>query len=104
MGGDVSSLLKEIDDHKGSVDKLVNELFDKVDTDKSGYIEGQEYTQFLNDVTDYMMGDFKKMGQTHDRKVLHRWVKEWLDPNGDGRISRRELKANIKRVLDAGEK
>ena len=31
------------------------------------------------------------------------WLKQWLDPNHDGKISRQELQQNLKAVLDANE-
>jgi len=103
MGSDTSTLLRQIDDHTGNCDKLIDELFKRLDKDNSGFIEGQEYDTFLDEVTEYMLKDFKNLGHTHDKITLRRWAKEWLDPNRDGKISHKELKTNIKRVLDAGE-
>jgi hypothetical protein len=37
-------------------------LFSKYDKDGSGMLEGREYNALLDDVTDYMVEDFRKQG------------------------------------------
>eukprot|EP00995_Heteronema_vittatum_P013671 NODE_9918_length_302_cov_39.818182_g8150_i0.p2 GENE.NODE_9918_length_302_cov_39.818182_g8150_i0~~NODE_9918_length_302_cov_39.818182_g8150_i0.p2 ORF type:complete len:66 (-),score=36.47 NODE_9918_length_302_cov_39.818182_g8150_i0:103-279(-) len=51
----------------------------------------------------YMHGDLAAGGHQYDLDTIKSWLKQWLDPNGDGKITRSELKANLKAVLDAGE-
>eukprot|EP00996_Jenningsia_fusiforme_P005094 NODE_5998_length_616_cov_423.155203_g5595_i0.p2 GENE.NODE_5998_length_616_cov_423.155203_g5595_i0~~NODE_5998_length_616_cov_423.155203_g5595_i0.p2 ORF type:complete len:104 (-),score=36.01 NODE_5998_length_616_cov_423.155203_g5595_i0:190-501(-) len=103
MGGNASSILKKIDQSGGSTDKEIDKLFDKLDKDRSGSLDGKEYQAFFDDATKYMLADLKKSGHDYDEPTISGWLKQWLDPNGDGKVTRAELKANLKAVLDAGE-
>eukprot|EP00993_Chasmostoma_nieuportense_P006486 NODE_7118_length_464_cov_98.154303_g6952_i0.p2 GENE.NODE_7118_length_464_cov_98.154303_g6952_i0~~NODE_7118_length_464_cov_98.154303_g6952_i0.p2 ORF type:complete len:104 (+),score=31.76 NODE_7118_length_464_cov_98.154303_g6952_i0:62-373(+) len=103
MGGNAGKMLKNIDKGTGNCDKEIDKLFNKLDKDKSGVLEGKEYDDFLNDAMKYMHSDLKKGGHQYDEPTIREWLKQWLDPNGDGKITRSELKQNLKAVLDAGE-
>ena len=96
-------LLKAVDAGKGNCDKQIDELFKKLDKDKSGVLEGKEYETFLDEATKYMLADLKKAGHDYDDPTIRAWVKQWIDRNGDGKITLNELRANLKAVLDAGE-
>eukprot|EP00669_Euglena_mutabilis_P006959 TRINITY_DN239_c0_g1_i1.p1 TRINITY_DN239_c0_g1~~TRINITY_DN239_c0_g1_i1.p1 ORF type:complete len:121 (-),score=43.42 TRINITY_DN239_c0_g1_i1:193-522(-) len=105
MGGGHShhSALQRIDQQHGGALNYVDKLFTQYDRDRSGVLEGHEYQSLINDVTDFMVEDFRRQGHHYDRHVVHGWVQHSLDPNRDGRITRRELENNLKRVLDEGE-
>eukprot|EP01013_Petalomonas_cantuscygni_P030899 TRINITY_DN5698_c0_g1_i1.p1 TRINITY_DN5698_c0_g1~~TRINITY_DN5698_c0_g1_i1.p1 ORF type:complete len:104 (+),score=8.01 TRINITY_DN5698_c0_g1_i1:1-312(+) len=103
MGASAGKLLASIDSGKGNVGGEVDKLFDLLDKDKSGVLEGKEYQSFMDEATKYMLGDLKKAGHNYDEPTIRAWLKQWIDANGDGKITRAELKANLKAVLDAGE-
>jgi len=105
MGADQShfSVLQRIDQQHGGAHNYVDKLFRQYDRDHSGVLEGHEYHSLINDVTTYMLDDFHKQGRHYDRHTVQGWVQHSLDPNHDGRITRRELEYNLKRVLDSGE-
>eukprot|EP00996_Jenningsia_fusiforme_P005837 NODE_6910_length_523_cov_56.540084_g6480_i0.p1 GENE.NODE_6910_length_523_cov_56.540084_g6480_i0~~NODE_6910_length_523_cov_56.540084_g6480_i0.p1 ORF type:complete len:105 (+),score=34.22 NODE_6910_length_523_cov_56.540084_g6480_i0:84-398(+) len=104
MGGNQSAaILKKIDQSTGNTDKEIDKLFNKLDKDHSGALEGKEYQNFFDEATAYMLGDLKKAGHAYDEPTIRQWLKQWLDPNADGKITRAEMKANLKAVLDAGE-
>jgi len=103
MGGSEGKLLKQIDQGKGHMDKEVDRLFELLDKDKSGVLEGAEYTHFMDAAYKYMEADFKKQGHHYDEATVRKWLKQWIDADGDGRITRHELRTRLKAVLDAGE-
>jgi len=37
-------------------------------------VSGQEYHALINDVTDYVLEDFKKQGHHFERHEVHSWV------------------------------
>eukprot|EP00992_Anisonema_acinus_P009381 TRINITY_DN5588_c0_g1_i1.p1 TRINITY_DN5588_c0_g1~~TRINITY_DN5588_c0_g1_i1.p1 ORF type:complete len:102 (+),score=23.53 TRINITY_DN5588_c0_g1_i1:48-353(+) len=82
---------------------LTHRLFKTLDKDKSGVLENAEYKTFIDEAAKYMLSDLTKAGHDYDDSTIRDWLKTWLDPNGDGKITRDELKANLKAVLDAGE-
>eukprot|EP00994_Dinema_validum_P005722 NODE_3917_length_510_cov_354.130152_g3342_i0.p1 GENE.NODE_3917_length_510_cov_354.130152_g3342_i0~~NODE_3917_length_510_cov_354.130152_g3342_i0.p1 ORF type:complete len:122 (-),score=61.79 NODE_3917_length_510_cov_354.130152_g3342_i0:145-456(-) len=103
MGGNASSILKKIDSDDKNTGKEIDTLFDKLDKDKSGALQGTEYDDFFKMAADYMLSDLKKAGHDYDNDTISSWLKTWIDPNGDGKVSRQELHDNLKAVLDAGE-
>eukprot|EP01010_Urceolus_cornutus_P002119 NODE_2722_length_480_cov_225.373550_g2145_i0.p1 GENE.NODE_2722_length_480_cov_225.373550_g2145_i0~~NODE_2722_length_480_cov_225.373550_g2145_i0.p1 ORF type:complete len:124 (-),score=58.32 NODE_2722_length_480_cov_225.373550_g2145_i0:108-425(-) len=104
MGGNAGKLLKGIDKDGKNTTKEIDKLFKIYDKDKSGTLTGSEYEKFLDDATKYMLNDLNSSGHKYDYSTIHGWIKMWIDKNGDGRIDRAELHANLKAVLDAGEK
>eukprot|EP01004_Peranema_trichophorum_P000969 NODE_11107_length_472_cov_18.280802_g10452_i0.p1 GENE.NODE_11107_length_472_cov_18.280802_g10452_i0~~NODE_11107_length_472_cov_18.280802_g10452_i0.p1 ORF type:complete len:130 (-),score=36.67 NODE_11107_length_472_cov_18.280802_g10452_i0:81-413(-) len=99
-----SELLAKIDAASGSADAEVERLFALLDKDKSGQLEGAEYKQFMELASDYLEKDLAKAGIKRDKISLSLVLTKWLDPNHDGKISLAEIKANLKKILDAGEK
>jgi len=78
-------------------------LFDLLDKDKSGVLEGKEYNHFIDSATKYMESDFKKQGHHYDEATIRQWVRQWIDADGNGRITRQELRSRLQDVLNAGE-
>eukprot|EP01001_Neometanema_parovale_P000793 NODE_10898_length_572_cov_74.962138_g10620_i0.p1 GENE.NODE_10898_length_572_cov_74.962138_g10620_i0~~NODE_10898_length_572_cov_74.962138_g10620_i0.p1 ORF type:complete len:105 (+),score=43.70 NODE_10898_length_572_cov_74.962138_g10620_i0:73-387(+) len=103
MGGNAGKMLKSIDNAEGGASKEIDKLFNKFDKDKSGELSGAEYDSFMAEGTKYMLADLKQAGHDYDEATIKGWLKQWIDPNGDGKISRAEMQANLKAVLDAGE-
>eukprot|EP00992_Anisonema_acinus_P009632 TRINITY_DN5830_c0_g1_i1.p2 TRINITY_DN5830_c0_g1~~TRINITY_DN5830_c0_g1_i1.p2 ORF type:complete len:120 (+),score=43.00 TRINITY_DN5830_c0_g1_i1:70-429(+) len=96
--------LAKIDELEGAdADKLIDKLFDELDKDKSGVLDGEEFQHFLSEAAKYMQRDLAKQGRQYDVDTLRCWIKQWIDPNGDGKVSRAEMKVNLKGILDAGE-
>eukprot|EP00178_Gracilaria_changii_P022155 TRINITY_DN65677_c0_g1_i1.p1 TRINITY_DN65677_c0_g1~~TRINITY_DN65677_c0_g1_i1.p1 ORF type:complete len:105 (+),score=16.52 TRINITY_DN65677_c0_g1_i1:28-342(+) len=101
MGGKPSALLAKIDAGKegdAKTEKLVHKLFTSYDKDKSGQIDGDEFQKFIFDVTKYVKGE---LGEEYEEEAIRNWVKAWLDPNGNCKITLQDLQAGIHTVLDA---
>eukprot|EP00669_Euglena_mutabilis_P011696 TRINITY_DN6306_c0_g1_i1.p1 TRINITY_DN6306_c0_g1~~TRINITY_DN6306_c0_g1_i1.p1 ORF type:complete len:115 (-),score=38.81 TRINITY_DN6306_c0_g1_i1:337-681(-) len=100
----VREALHEVDirqpDH---ADHIVDKLFHKLDLNKTGYIEGQTFEEFIDDATEYVMLEYQRQGAPQDRAQLRQWVVQTIDINHDNRISQNELKLHLKTVLDENE-
>eukprot|EP01010_Urceolus_cornutus_P002332 NODE_2972_length_435_cov_1433.352332_g2361_i0.p1 GENE.NODE_2972_length_435_cov_1433.352332_g2361_i0~~NODE_2972_length_435_cov_1433.352332_g2361_i0.p1 ORF type:complete len:111 (+),score=49.60 NODE_2972_length_435_cov_1433.352332_g2361_i0:23-334(+) len=103
MGAKAGKILKSIDGDDKGTDKEIDKLFAMLDKDKSGVLTGAEYDNFFKEATKYMLADLKKAGHDYDDATISGWLKDWIDQNGDGKITKDELKQNLKAVLDAGE-
>eukprot|EP00667_Euglena_gracilis_P030021 EG_transcript_40820 len=99
--GQGDSLLKRIDSKEGSCDKLVDKMFNKLDTDGNGVLEGQEYEILMRSTIDYVVKNYHHSGASFDRSQLRVWVEQTLDPNQDKKVTKEELKENLKRLLEA---
>eukprot|EP00668_Euglena_longa_P033192 GGOE01042724.1.p1 GENE.GGOE01042724.1~~GGOE01042724.1.p1 ORF type:complete len:111 (-),score=20.29 GGOE01042724.1:258-590(-) len=99
--GQAESLLKRIDSKEGSCDKLVDKMFNKLDTDGNGVLEGKEYDILMKSTTEYIVKNYHDNGAAFDQSELRRWVEQTLDPNQDKKVTKVELKGNLKRLLAA---
>jgi len=99
--GQGNSLLRKIDQQEGSSSKLVDKMFKKLDKDGNGFLEGEEYTTLMDLVLDYITKNYEDARIQCDRAQLRVWVRQTLDPDKDLRVSKDELKSNLKRLLDA---
>eukprot|EP01003_Olkasia_polycarbonata_P000576 NODE_1117_length_603_cov_732.920578_g1043_i0.p1 GENE.NODE_1117_length_603_cov_732.920578_g1043_i0~~NODE_1117_length_603_cov_732.920578_g1043_i0.p1 ORF type:complete len:110 (-),score=44.93 NODE_1117_length_603_cov_732.920578_g1043_i0:148-477(-) len=106
MGAKPGSLLKKIDAGKegdAKTDKALDKLFNTYDKDKSGLLEGEEFSKLLNDVSKYVHDEVEAMaaGDQYDEEAVRAWVTQWMDPSGDGKCSLAEMKKGLQVVLDA---
>eukprot|EP01012_Entosiphon_sulcatum_P065949 TRINITY_DN94_c0_g1_i1.p1 TRINITY_DN94_c0_g1~~TRINITY_DN94_c0_g1_i1.p1 ORF type:complete len:111 (-),score=27.48 TRINITY_DN94_c0_g1_i1:78-389(-) len=103
MGGNISKVLKGIDDaHPGDkkVAASIDKIFKTYDKDHSGTIDGQEYEKFIKDVSAYLKPNLP--GYT-DAQVED-GVKNFCDPDKNKRITLAELQHGLKPLLDFDEK
>jgi len=99
----VRKTLLEIDDMGKNCSVAIDELFDRLDTQNSGFLEGDAYANFMKEVVDLMTEQWRDAGLAMDAEDIKLWCEETLDSNGDHRISRKEMQASLKTVLDADE-
>ena len=76
------------DDH---VRKAVEEIYKQYDTDKSGFLEGEEVVKVINDVF-FCLGQKKQVNHEDIKRVM-----QAIDTNQDGKISKDELYLVVKR-------
>eukprot|EP01006_Ploeotia_vitrea_P058650 TRINITY_DN69903_c0_g1_i1.p2 TRINITY_DN69903_c0_g1~~TRINITY_DN69903_c0_g1_i1.p2 ORF type:complete len:110 (-),score=36.73 TRINITY_DN69903_c0_g1_i1:164-493(-) len=106
MGGSASSLLKKIDASDadpGKTDRMIEKLFKKFDKDDSGSLRGDEFSQLLDEVTDYVYKEIEaaEAGQQYDREVVRDYVKNFMDCNRDGSCTLAEMRARLPALLNA---
>ena len=65
--------------------EIVNQLFDALDTDKSGFLERPEVHKIAQDLHSKIESDQPFNDEQFEKAFTH------LDKNGDGRIARDEL-------------
>lgn len=76
------------DDH---VRKAVEEIYKQYDTDKSGFLEGNEIVSVVNDVF-FSLGQKKQVTNDDVKRIM-----QVIDTNNDGKISKDELFLVVKR-------
>jgi len=91
----------------GSALHIVDSLFDFYDTDGNQLLEGQEYENVIADLAEHVMEEAKARSAKYggatfvpSARVLRDWIKEVIDPNADGAITREEARIGFKKVVD----
>lgn len=74
-----------------SVRKAVEEIYKQYDTDKSGFLEGNEIVSVVNDVFG-CLGQKKAVNNEDVKRIM-----QAIDTNNDGKISKDELFLMVKR-------
>merc|ERR1711976_1067065 len=100
-GINVQKQLKAID--AGSAEdaktaKKVEKLFKSLDKDKSGKIDGEEFQNFIYEVTKYVKAD---TGSDDNEENIRNQVKKWLDPDNSCSITFEELNRGIHKCVNA---
>eukprot|EP00667_Euglena_gracilis_P022878 EG_transcript_25620 len=99
----VRKALIQIDDSGRNTSDAIDALFEKLDVDHTGFLEGEEYTSFMREVVSLMTEQWNAVGYPFGEDDVKDWCQETLDKNADGRISRAEMQASLKEVLDSDE-
>jgi Ca2+-binding EF-hand superfamily protein len=73
------------------VRKAVEEIYKQYDTDKSGFLEGNEIVSVVNDVF-FSLGNKKQVTNEDVKRIM-----QVIDTNNDGKISKDELFLVVKR-------
>ena len=80
--------------------KLLNSLWNDIDKDRDGYLEGKEYRKFMDCVIEYMVEDLKFQ---FSREQIQQMTEQVMDRDGDGRVDKKEFFENLQELLDACE-
>ena len=84
---------KSILNDEGKYNDYSDKAFDKIDTDKSGYIEKEELTKLIQE----LVIKLKKDTKIPEDKV--KMALEALDTDGDGKISKEEFRKTSRTKL-----
>jgi len=86
---------------------VLDKLFDMYDKDGNGLLEGEEYDKVISELSLHVHREAEERGAKYGKKtfvpplnVIENWVKEVVDPNSDGAITREEARVGIKKVVD----
>lgn len=105
-------LLLAIDEGEESeADAAIDRLFATYDAQGEGFLTGQPYEEIIDLVSHYVAAESKERAErrkmpflAHTPEQVRGHVLEWLDPDGDGRITREEARAGVRAAVDDIEK
>ena len=80
------------DELENDLDAAIDEIFESYDTDRSGSLEKEETTNFFNDLF-ASVGD--KLNEDAHAKILAE-----VDQDGDGCLSKKELKDILAKAME----
>eukprot|EP01012_Entosiphon_sulcatum_P050216 TRINITY_DN68_c0_g1_i1.p3 TRINITY_DN68_c0_g1~~TRINITY_DN68_c0_g1_i1.p3 ORF type:complete len:105 (-),score=34.79 TRINITY_DN68_c0_g1_i1:190-504(-) len=104
MGGNIGKTLKGIDTAQAGDKKVaatIDKIFKEYDKDRSGTIDGPEYAKFIKDVAAYVKAG---VSDQYTEAQVEDGVKNFCDPDKNGRITLAELHHGLKPLLDWDEK
>uniref|UniRef100_A0A7S0ZVT5 EF-hand domain-containing protein n=1 Tax=Noctiluca scintillans TaxID=2966 RepID=A0A7S0ZVT5_NOCSC len=107
MGNKVNKMLAAIDqsEDKDKVRRAMEELFQKYDTNNSGYLDrhgkNDQFELLLHNLVQYIEDEANRLGHVPEgfETETHDWIKGTMDANGDGKCSREEFMSSIEKVL-----
>lgn len=85
---------------------ILDELFDALDHDADGVLEGFEFDKAVNELTDFVLLSGQKRRSNLGRnfsppeRVVRKWVAECIDPRGTGAVTREDARGSFKVVVD----
>jgi len=86
--------------------RKIDRLFDAYDADGNGLLEGDNYEQAINDLSQYMLKEAQERMEKYGKgtlppeSLIRQWVTDVVDPNNDGAITREEARIGFKQVVD----
>jgi len=97
---------KDTRNHK----KSITELFEKYDQDKNKVLEGDEYSNLLDELFNYVWAEYTVATEygtggvsaevSDDETATKKWIQSLVDPNSDGKIDLKELAEGLDKILD----
>lgn len=102
---DPKVLLKNIDDDDTeAVKQKIEELFKTLDADGSGVLEGAEYDTLMKEFGIYVTREFDQKlfysDEEYNVEDVKQWIKDAMDPDGDGRVTKEEMLNGTKQVTE----
>jgi len=103
MGSKYAKLFKELVKEYLRVgsppDNILQELWNKADKDKSGYLDNSEAKEFFGSLYDYLKkNDKEKLNDTKKKDCIQRWINDY-DKNGDGLLHKNDFDSSLIHIL-----